>query len=107
ANFYWSPHAVAALIVFLLALIHLRRARSDVGSSAAAGVCLAAMAGYNGYVALGGAATLVLLRGIDGARFVASGFRSGGALLARSALAAGLVIVLSLPVLNLYAGGRG
>ena len=107
ANFYWSPHAVGAMVVFLLALIHLKRAASDVGSLVAAGICLAAMAGYNGYVALGGAATLVLLRGIDGVRFVASGFRSGRTLLLRSALAGGLAIVLSLPVLNLYAGGRG
>ncbi|HKB06688.1 MAG TPA: hypothetical protein VKF61_00260 [Candidatus Polarisedimenticolia bacterium] len=106
ANFYWSSHAVAAMVVFLLALIHLKRAGSDVGSLVAAGICLAAMAGYNGYVALGGAATLVLLRGIDGVRFVASRFRSGRGVLLRSAVAAGLAIVLSLPVLNLYAGGR-
>jgi len=64
------------------------------------------MAGYNGYVALGGAATLVLLRGIDLVRFLASGFRGGRDIL-RSALVGGFAILFSLPILDLYIGQRG
>ena len=65
------------------------------------------MAGYNGYVALGGAATLILLRSIDVVRFLASGFRTGRKILLRSALVGGLAILLGLPVLDLYVGQRG
>jgi hypothetical protein len=50
-------------------------------------------------VALGGAATLVLLRGIDALR--------GRDALLRSVLVAGVAILLSLPVLDLYVGQRG
>ena len=105
ASFYWVPHAVAAVVVFLLALLYLRRTEADTGAVAA--VFLASMAGYNGYVALAGAATLILLRGIDLVRFLASGFRTGRGILLRSALVGGFAILLSLPVLNLYVGHEG
>jgi hypothetical protein len=107
ASFYWAPHAVAAMVVFLLALLYLRRAETGSGAVAAAGACLASMAGYNGYVALGGAATLVLLRGADLLRLVASRFRAGREVLLRSALAGALAVLLGLPVLDLYVGERG
>ena len=99
ASFYWVPHAIAALVVFLMALLYLRKPAGGAATLVAAGVCLASMAGYNGYVALGGAATLVLLRGIDA-------LRARDALL-RSVLVAGVAILLSLPVLDLYVGQRG
>jgi len=99
ASFYWVPHAIAALVVFLMALLYLRKPAGGAATLVAAGVCLASMAGYNGYVALGGAATLVLLRGIDA-------LRARDALL-RSVLVAGVAIILSLPVLDLYVGQRG
>jgi len=54
-----------------------------------AGACLASMAGYNGYVALGGALTIALLRGMDLARFAVSRSASDGSVLLRSALAGG------------------
>ena len=107
ASFYWVPHAVAAVVVFLLALLHLRKTEGGIGSVVVTGACLASMAGYNGYVALGGAATLILLRGNDLVRFLASGFRTGRDILLRSVLAAGFAILLSLPVLGLYAGRPG
>ena len=107
ASFYWVPHAVAALVVFLLALLYLRRTESGTIALAAAGACLASMAGYNGYVALGGAATLELLRGADLVRFIASRFRTGGDILVRSALVGSLAVILGLPVLDLYVGERG
>jgi len=99
ASFYWVPHAIAALVVFLMALLYLRKPAGGAAPLVAAGACLASMAGYNGYVALGGAATLVLLRGIDALR--------GRDALLRSVLVAGVAILLSLPVLDLYVGQRG
>lgn len=107
AGFYWVPHAVAAMVVFLLALLYLRRSETGTGAIAAAGACLASMAGYNGYVALGGAATLALLRGFDFLQFVRSRFRTGRDVLLRSASAGVLAVVLGLPVLNLYVGEQG
>ena len=107
ASFYWVPHAIAAIVVFLLALLYLRKSVVDAGFLVAAGACLASMAGYNGYVALGGAATLILLRGIDAVRFFGSGVRTGRDALLRSVLVAGVAILLSLPVLDLYLGQRG
>jgi uncharacterized membrane protein len=95
------------MVVFLLALLYLRRSETGTGALAAAGACLASMAGYNGYVALGGAATLALLRGFDLVRFVRSGFRIGRDVLLRSASAGALAVVLGLPVLNLYVGEQG
>ena len=105
ANFYWVPHAVAALIVFMLALRHLRSPRS-AGAPIIAAACLASMVGYNAYVALGGATILALLAGSDLARFLATRERACRDLLQRSVLAAGLAVVLCLPILKLYAGGR-
>ncbi len=107
ASFYWVPHAVAAMVVFLLALLYLRRTETGTGSLAAAGACLASMAGYNGYVALGGAAILVLLRFPDLVRFLSSRFRIGRDILLRSALAGSLALLLGLPVLALYVGKGG
>ena len=107
ASFYWVPHAVAAMVVFLLALVYLRRAETDTPSLAVAGACLASMAGYNGYVALGGAATLVLLRVPDLVRFIFSRFRTGRDILLRNALAGSLALLLALPVLHLYMGDGG
>lgn len=107
ASFYWVPHAVAAMVVFLLALLHLRKAETDPSTLAMAGACLASMAGYNGYVALGGAATLVLLRVPDLARFILSRFRIGRDILFRNALAGSLAVLLALPVLHLYMGDGG
>ena len=107
AGFYWVPHAVAAMVVFLLALLYLRRSETGTGALAAAGACLASMAGYNGYVALGGAATLALLRGFDLVQFFRSRFRTGRDVLLRSASAGALAVVLGLPLLNLYVGEQG
>jgi hypothetical protein len=107
ASFYWVPHAVAAVVVFLLALVYLRKTEGGTGALIMTGACLASMAGYNGYVALGGAATLMLLRGTNLVRFFVSGFRTGLDMLLRSVLAGGLAILLGLPVLGLYIGQRG
>jgi hypothetical protein len=107
ASFYWVPHAVAAMVVFLLALIYLRKTEGGIGTLLMTGACLASMAGYNGYVALGGAATLMLLRGFNLVRFLASGFRAGRELLLRSVLVGAVAIVFGLPVLGLYVGQRG
>jgi hypothetical protein len=104
ASFYWVPHAVAALVVLLLALLYLRRSDADPWAMAPAAVCLASMAGYNGYVALGGAAIVVLDRGIDLARRFESGLRAVRGAFLRGALTGGLAILLSLPVLHLYLG---
>jgi len=106
ATFYWAPHAVAAAVVFLLALLYLRRTETGSAALGAAAACLASMAGYNGFVALGGAATLALLRGSDLVRFLASGFRTGREILLRSALVGALAILFGLPVLDLYVGER-
>lgn len=107
AGFYWVPHAVAALTVFLLALMFLRKTETGWGAVGVAAACLASMAGYNGYIALGGAATLALLRGADLVRFFATGFRAGREVLMRSGLAGGLAVIFGLPVLSLYVGERG
>jgi hypothetical protein len=107
ASFYWVPHAVAAMTVFLLALLCLRKAETSLTALAVAATCLASMAGYNGYVALGGAATLALLGGADFVRFLATRFQSGRGVLLRSLLVGGLAILLALPILRLYAGGGG
>ena len=104
ADFYWAPHAVAAMVVLLLALRYLGRSGEDPWAAGAAGVCLASMAGYNGYIALGGALTLLLVRGVGAARALASGGADARARLRRDGLAGGLAIVLSLPVLHLYLG---
>lgn len=107
ASFYWVPHAVAAMVVFLLALLCLRAAGSGFAAAAVAGACLASMAGYNGYVALAGGATLVLLGVADLVRFVSSRLRADRDILVRSVLAGGLAILLGLPVLALYLGKAG
>src|SRR5207247_10052233 len=75
ASFYWVPHAVAAVVVFLLALLYLRRTEADTGAVAA--VFLASMAGYNGYVALAGAATLIVLGGLALGWLLPARFRTG------------------------------
>lgn len=106
ATFYWSPHAIAAVVVFLMALLYLRRSDADIASVVAAGVCLASMAGYNGYVSVGGAATLVLIGAVDLKRFLGPGYRAGRGLLARAALAGGVAAILAFPVLELYTGQR-
>lgn len=107
ASFYWVPHAVAAMVVFLLALLCLRGAGSGLAASAVAGACLASMAGYNGYVALGGAATLVILGVCDLVRFASSRLREDRDMVVRSVLTGGLAILLGLPVLDLYLGASG
>jgi hypothetical protein len=107
AGFYWVPHAVAALIVFLLALLFLRRTEAGLGAIGAAGACLASMAGYNGYVALAGAVTLLVLRGADLSRFLLYRSRFSRSVLARSGLAGLTAVVLGWPVLSLYTGERG
>lgn len=107
AEFYWVPHAMAALVVFLLALLFLRKTETGPGAIAVAGACLASMAGYNGYVALGGAITIALLRGVDLARFAVSRSAFGRRVLFRSALAGGTAVILGWPVLSLYVGERG
>ena len=107
AEYYWVPHAMAALVVFLLALLFLRKTETGLGAVGVAGACLASMAGYNGYVALGGALTIALLRGVDLARFAVSRSAFGRQVLLRSALAGGTAVVLGWPVLSLYIGERG
>lgn len=107
AGFYWVPHAVAALVVFLVALSCLRRTGSGPAAPVVAGACLASMAGYNGYVALAGGATLVVLGVLDLVRFVSSRSREGRDILLQSVLAGGLAILLGLPVLRLYLGSAG
>ncbi len=107
AEYYWVPHAMAALVVFLLALLFLRKSGAGPGAIGAAGACLASMAGYNGYIALGGAITLALLGGVDLARFSFSRSSSGRRVLFRSLLAGGTAVILGWPVLSLYLGERG
>jgi hypothetical protein len=107
AGYYWAPHALAALIVFLLALLFLRKSETGFGAVGLAGACLASMAGYNGYVALGGAATLAILRGADFLRALSGASRHGREALLRSGLAGGTAVVLGWPVLSLYLGERG
>ena len=107
ASFYWVPHAVAALVVFLLALSCLRRTGSGPAAPVVAGACLASMAGYNGYVALAGGATLAVLGVFDLIRFVSSRSREVRDVLLRSVLAGGLAILLGMPVLRLYLGSSG
>jgi hypothetical protein len=107
AGYYWVPHAMAALTVFLLALLFLRKTETGLGAVGVAGACLASMAGYNGYIALGGAATIALLRGVDLARYLLSRSAFGRHVLFRSALAGGAAVILGWPVLSLYVGERG
>jgi hypothetical protein len=107
AGYYWVPHAMAALTVFLLALLFLRKTETGLGAVGVAGACLASMAGYNGYVALAGALTIALLRGVDLVRYFLSRSTFGRHVLFRSALAGGTAVVLGWPVLSLYAGERG
>jgi len=107
ASFYWVPHAVAAMVVFLLALLCLRSAGSGLAAAAVAGACLASMAGYNGYIALAGGATLLLLGASDLVRFLSSPLRVDRDILVRSVLAGSLAILLGLPVLALYLGKAG
>lgn len=107
AGYYRVPHALAALSVFLLALLFLRKSETGLGAVALAGACLASMAGYNGYVALGGAATLAILRGADLIRTLAGASRHGREALVRSALAGGTAVILGWPVLSLYLGEGG
>ncbi len=106
ATFYWSPHAIAAMAVFLQALLYLRKSGADRVSQVAAGVCLAAMAGFNGYVSVGGAATLCLLWCLDLRRLLVSRLRTGRAPVVGGLLAGGVAVLLALPVLDLYAGQR-
>ncbi|HEV8337724.1 MAG TPA: hypothetical protein VGR67_15020 [Candidatus Polarisedimenticolia bacterium] len=107
AGYYWVPHAVAALVVLLLALRFLRKTETGLGAIAVAGACLASMAGYNGYIALAGAAAIALLRGVDLVRFAISRSTFGRDVLLRSALAGAAAVILGWPVLSLYAGERG
>jgi hypothetical protein len=107
AGYYWVPHAMAALTVFLLALLYLRKTETGLGAIGVAGACLASMAGYNGYIALAGATTIALLRGVDLSRFLFQRTAFGRHVLFRSALAGGAAVVLGWPVLSLYAGERG
>ncbi len=107
AEYYWVPHAIAALVVFLLALLFLRKTETGLGAIGVAGACLASMAGYNGYVALGGALTIALLRGVDLVRFALFRSAFGRHVLFRSALAGGAAVLLGWPVLTLYVGERG
>jgi hypothetical protein len=106
ATFYWAPHAVAALTVLLLALRHLRGAEPRAGGAVLAGIGVAAMAGYNGYVALGGALVLAILGAIDAVGWLRSRPRNGGRGLVRQVAAGALGVLLALPVLHLYLGGR-
>ena len=106
AQFYWAPHAVAAAAVFLFALFLLESGSTGRPAFGAAGVCLAAMAGYNGYVALGGVATLALLRGPDFLRY-ALGREDRGAEVRNSLVTGVTALALSWPVVHLYFGARG
>ncbi len=106
AQFYWAPHAVSAAAVFLLALYFLENDGAGSRAFAGAGVCLAAMAGYNGYVALGGVVTLALLRGPAFLEW-GLGRQDRGPELLRSLLAGIIALALAAPVLNLYFGARG
>jgi hypothetical protein len=107
ATFYWSPHAVAAMVVFMLALLLLRTPHAGAGDTFLAAACLASLVGYNGYVALCGAAVLALLGVLDLSRFLAARFRVHRDLLLRSLLSAGFAVVLGFPMLSLYLGERG
>jgi len=106
-QFYWAPHAVAGVTVFLLALLFLGKEEKGWRGSAAAGICLASMAGFNGYIALGGAATVALLRAAGLLGLPSSGMRHRLASLGRSALAGFTALLLGFPVLGLYFGERG
>ncbi|MCI0567154.1 MAG: hypothetical protein L0Z52_03050, partial [Acidobacteria bacterium] len=106
-QFYWAPHAVAGAIVFLLALLFLGKEETGWGGIAAAGICLASMAGFNGYIAMGGAATVALLRGAGMLGFISPGMRYRRASLTRSALAGSTALLLGSPVLSLYFGESG
>ncbi|HEU5180384.1 MAG TPA: hypothetical protein VFW45_06315 [Candidatus Polarisedimenticolia bacterium] len=105
AQFYWAPHAVSAVTVFLLALYFLETDGVGERAYAGAGICLAAMAGFNGYVALGGVVTLALLRG---PAFLEWGLgRHDRAPAIRRSLLAGITaLALAAPVVNLYFGAR-
>ena len=106
-QYYWAPHAVAGAVVFLLALLFLGKEETGWGGVAAAGICLASMAGFNGYIAMGGAATVALLRGAGMLGFISPGMRYRRASLTRSALAGSTALLLGSPVLSLYFGERG
>lgn len=106
-QYYWAPHAVAGAIVLLLALLFLGKEETGWGGIAAAGICLASMAGFNGYIAMGGAATVALLRGAGMLGFISPGLRYRRASLTRSALAGSTALLLGSPVLSLYFGERG
>jgi len=106
-QFYWAPHAVAGVIVLLLALLFLGKEETGWGGIAAAGICLASMAGFNGYIAMGGALTVALLRGAGMLGFVSKSMRYRRASLGRSALAGSAALLLGAPVLSLYIGERG
>jgi len=106
-QYYWAPHAVAGAIVLLLALLFLGKEETGWGGIVAAGICLASMAGFNGYIAMGGAATVALLRGAGMLGFISPGLRYRRASLTRSALAGSTALLLGSPVLGLYFGERG
>ena len=106
-QFYWAPHAVAGVIVLLLALLFLGKEETGWGGIAAAGICLASMAGFNGYIAVGGALTVALLRGAGMLGFISKSMRYRRASLGRSALAGSAALLLGAPVLSLYIGERG
>jgi hypothetical protein len=105
ATFYWAPHAVCAIAALLCVLRLLRREDAGWGEALAAGAGIAAMAGYNGYVALGGAVTLAGLSMGDLARSGRDPVRRR--ILLRGLLAAAAGIALGYPVLRLYLGGVG
>ncbi|MCI0657112.1 MAG: hypothetical protein L0170_08580 [Acidobacteria bacterium] len=106
-QFYWAPHAVAGAIALLLALLFLGKEETGWGGIAAAGICLASMAGFNGYIAMGGAATVALLRSAGMLGFISPGMRYRRTSLTRSALAGSTALLLGAPVLSLYFGERG
>jgi hypothetical protein len=107
AQFYWAPHAVSGVTVFLLALYFLEKENAGRWAFAGAGVCLAAMAGYNGYVALGGVITVALLRGSALLSFLVRPLQYRSATLRRSFPAGVTAMALSWPVLDLYFGEGG
>ncbi|PYQ10965.1 MAG: hypothetical protein DMH00_09400 [Acidobacteria bacterium] len=106
-QYYWAPHAVAGATALLLALLFLEKEDMGRGGFVAAGICLAAMAGFNGYIALGGAATVALLRAVGLLGHFAPPLLHRRASLARSALAGTTALLLGWPVLSLYFGERG
>ena len=107
AQFYWAPHAVSGVAVFLLALYFLEKENAGRWAFAGAGICLAAMAGYNGYVALGGILTVALLRGSALLGYLVKPLQYRSATLRRSVLAGAAALALAWPVLDLYFGERG